>query len=426
MQSRAIPAATDGLKAGGRRVLWTARDGKKHKSASLAGATMPIHPHASPEGAINTLAAPYGNNIPLFKGDGAFGTMLSPKAYGASRYTSVSTSSFTDDVLFRDIEIVPMMENYDESTVEPVHFLPLVPITLINPASGIAVGYATNILPRSLDEVIAGQIVHLKGKGKIIEPMPTFHPIGATVSHTKQTDSGMAYYFRGEIVKQNTTTIRITKLPYNQTHEAVINELDTLIEKGIVSDYIDRSKNIINIEVKFKRGYIDSVKEADLMKSLGLIAREIENLNILSFDGKSVWNTNPVELIEQFTDWRLGWYVARYERLADLLKIDLQRYYDIRAAIKFKVNSTASKTDSRSELKELLTELGIVYIDYIADLPVYRFTEDERLKNEQRIADAEAMLLEYNSIINSEEKRKTIYITELQEVLAKYKKGAYA
>jgi len=76
LQSRAIPSIADGLKAAGRRVLWTAKDGKKHKSATLAGATMPIHPHASPEGAINTLAAPYGNNIPLLHGDGAFGLSL--------------------------------------------------------------------------------------------------------------------------------------------------------------------------------------------------------------------------------------------------------------------------------------------------------------------------------------------------------------
>jgi DNA gyrase/topoisomerase IV subunit A len=92
MQSRAICAGTDGLKAGGRRALWTARSGAKMKTATLAGATMPIHPHAECTGAINTLAAPYGNNIPLFKGDGAFGTMLHPTSYGAARYTSISVS----------------------------------------------------------------------------------------------------------------------------------------------------------------------------------------------------------------------------------------------------------------------------------------------------------------------------------------------
>ena len=88
LQMRAIPHVADGLKAAARRVLWTARNGKHFKSATLAGATMPIHPHAAPEGAINTLAAPYGNNIPLLKGEGAFGTLLRPTAYGASRYTA--------------------------------------------------------------------------------------------------------------------------------------------------------------------------------------------------------------------------------------------------------------------------------------------------------------------------------------------------
>lgn len=426
MQMRAIPAVTDGLKAGGRRVLWTARDGKKYKSATLAGATMPIHPHASPEGAIDTLAAPYGNNIPLFKGDGAFGTLLKPKAYGASRYTSVSTSTFTDDVVFKDIEIVPMTENYDGTLMEPLHFLPLVPVALLNPTDGIAVGYATNILPRALDDLILGQITHLNGKKNISDPTPRFLPLDASASYSEVTERGVAYYFNGVIERINTTTIRITKLPYGQTHEAVVGKLDALDEKGIVTDYTDRSKNVINIEVKFKRGYLDATPEDALMKSLGLVHREIENLNVLDFEGKAVWSTNAVDLIKQFTDWRLKWYVTRYERLRDLLQIDIQRYYDIRSAIKNKVSTIAGKTQSRSELKDVLSALDIVHIDYIADLPVYRFTEEERVKNEQRIQEAEAQLKIYLDLLSSEDKRKKVYISELQEVLTKYNKGAYA
>ena len=69
LQMRAIPHAADGLKAAVCRVLWTARDGKKVKCATLAGATMPIHPHAAPESTINTLAADFSNNIPLLSGN---------------------------------------------------------------------------------------------------------------------------------------------------------------------------------------------------------------------------------------------------------------------------------------------------------------------------------------------------------------------
>jgi len=76
-------------------------------------------------------------------------------------------------------------------------------------------------------------------------------------------------------------------------------------------------------------------------------------------------------------------------------------------------------------LKELLTEFGIVYIDYIADLPVYRFTEDEYTKNEERLREAEILLEHYDDLLKHEEKRRKIYITELQEILTKYAKGVY-
>lgn len=425
MTSRAIPAVTDGLKAGGRRALWMARDGKKYKTATLGGATMPIHPHSAVDGSINTLAAPYGNNIPLFKGDGAFGTLLNPTAYGASRYTSVSTSMFTNDVVFKDIEIVPMMENYDSTLEEPVHFLPLVPIALLNPSEGIAVGFATNILPRLLEDIIVAQIAHLNKSKAPQTLLPTFTPINAVAYATEETERGMAYYFNGEVVRKDSSTVTITKLPYGQTHAKVVAKIDDLISKEVVVDFTDMSKDKINIEVKFKRGYLKTVEDLDLLRMLGLNVRHIENLNVLDFTGQVVWNTTPQELVHEFTDWRLTWYVKRYERLRDLLQVDLQRYYDIRIAIVNNIGGVARKVQSRSELKEVLEVLKIVSLDYIADLPVYRFTEDERIKNEDRITTAEAQMREYESILSSEDKRRVIYVSELQDILLNFKKGYY-
>ena len=426
MQMRAIPAATDGLKAGGRRALWIARGGEKWKSANLAGATMPIHPHDSPEGAINTLAAPYGNNVPLFTGDGAFGTLLNPTGYGASRYTSVKVSPFTKDVVFRDIEIVPMMENYDGTLDEPVHFLPLVPVALLNPASGIAVGYATNILPRKLDDLINIQLAHLKGTKKITQPIPTFLPLSNESYYQEVQNSGrIAYYFSGSYQQQDTSTLTITKIPYSQSHDVVIKKIADLIERDIIVDYTDNSKNKIDIQVKFRRGYLRDKDANSILSMLGLIVREIENPNILSFDGQHVMPIEPVQFVRDFTNWRLEWYVKRYERLRDLLKIDLQRYYDIRTAIKNNAGSLARKIQTRSELKNKLQTFGIVYLDYIADLPIYRFTEEERIKNEKRIEEAEKQLKEYEDLLSSEDKRRKVYVAELQDVLAKYSKGQY-
>lgn len=431
MQMRAIPAATDGLKSAGRRVLWTGRNGAKYKSAVLAGATMPIHPHSSPETAIDTLAARYGNNIPLFSPYGAFGTLLDPTAYGASRYTSVTTSKFTQDVMFRDIEIVPMQENYDGTLTEPVHFLPLVPVALLNPSEGIAIGFATNILPRSLDDLILMQLSHLKGAKTISNPMPKFIPAAAPVAFVsvatarEETERGVAYYFEGEYEQIDATTIRIVKLPYGLAHEKWVGKLDELSEKGIITSYTDKSKDTINVLIKFKKGELSSRSKEEALKMLGLSIRHIENLNLVGFDGRSILNTDPVAFVRLFTDWRLKWYQNRYERLRDLLKLDLQRYYDIRTAIKNNVSGVARKTESRAELKELLEVLKIVNLDYIADLPVYRFTEEERIKNEQRIKEGEAQLQEYLDLLSNEGKRRKVYINELEEVLKKYSKGEY-
>ena len=421
LQSRAIPHAADGLKSAGRRVLWTARNGDKFKTATLAGATMPIHPHESPEGAINTLAAPYGNNIPLFKGIGAFGTLLEPKEYGAARYTSVKVSKFTADVVFRDIEIIPMQDNYDMTLKEPVHFLPLVPTALLNPTSGIAVGFACNILPRSLDDLIMVQLAFLHGKKRFTNPMPKFRPIQSSA----QLVDG-AFVFEGDYEEINATTLRVTRLPFGVAHERkFISRLDSLVEKDIVVDWTDRSKDTTDVQVQFKRGVLSGMDRDEILKTLGLTEKHSENLNVIDFTGDKVWSPTPVEFITRFTEWRLGWYVQRFERLRDLISADLQRYYDVRTAIKNNVGGISKKTESRAELKELLNKMKIVNLDYIADLPVYRFTQEEFNKNEERIKEAEATLKEYKAMLASEDKRRELYIDELQQILKTYLKNGY-
>lgn len=426
LQSRAIPHAADGLKHSARRVLWTARDGKKYKSATLAGATMPIHPHGdqSLQGSINTLAAPYGNNIPLLDGDGAFGTLLNPTAYGASRYTSAKISEFTKQVVFADIDIIPLQENYDGTLEEPVHFLPLIPTVLLNPQEGIAVGFASNILPRSLKDIVTDQIMYLTGKGdKIVEPAPSFAPTGQTAFLTDKDKNGTTrWYFKGTIERNSAVTVTITNLPYGLSHEKFIEKLLKLQENDTIIDFDDNSKDKYNIEIKFKKGTVSKLTDDELLEMLGLICSQTENFNVIDFDGKRVLSTNYVEFIKKFTTWRLSWYVRRYERLAKILADDIQRYKDVLRAVDKNVGSVARKVTSRGELKQFLEAIGIVHLDYIADLPVYRFTEQERKKVEEKLAEGEKLLQQYKKLINSEEERKNVFIEELKQVLTHFVK----
>jgi DNA topoisomerase-2 len=421
ISDRAIPHLSDGLKASQRRGLWIGRNGDKMKTSSLAGATMPLHPHSEISDVLSNMAGVWSNNIPLLTGYGAFGTMLAPGSYGAPRYTSVKVSEFTKDVVFKDIEIIPMQPNYDDTLEEPLYFLPLVPIVLLNPSFGMTGGFKCNILPFDLKDIINAQLSHLNKK-TVNEVLPFFKPIEcravSKVDDVKTKNS--RYVFEGEFKQLNSSEIQITKLPYGVVHKKYVEHLDSLEEDFKIVGYDDLSKDKINIIVKFARGFVNKTSNEDMIKLLQLYNAETEIMNVVYFDGETVLNTTFVDVIQKFTDWRLAFYTKRYQRLVDLLDIEIQKFRDVITAIEKNVNGVATRTKSKSELEEYLEYIGIVYLDYISSLPVYRFTEDEKHKVEQKLQSALDQREEYVNLLTFPEKRVNVYINELKEVLKKY------
>jgi DNA gyrase/topoisomerase IV subunit A len=421
INNRALPALSDGFKPSQRRGLWIGRNGDKTKTATLAGAVMPIHPHADISDVISNMAGPWCNNIPLFTGIGAFGTRLAPSSFGAPRYTSVKVSDFTKDVVFRDIELIPMQPNYDDTLEEPLHFLPLVPIVLLNPTFGIAGGFQCNILPHDLKDIINAQISHLEGK-KFEEAMPYFKPIDckavSKVEDPKTTNN--RYTFEGDYVQLNSSEIRINKLPYGTEHTKYVSYLDKLEEDYKIIGYDDASKDSIDVVVKFARGILKSTARPDLIRLLKLSNSETDNMNVIDFNGESVTNTSFTEVVTRFTEWRLQYYHNRYTRLLQLLEIDIQRYKDVILSINNNVGGIAIKTKNKAELEEFLSYIGIINIEYIVALPVYRLTEEEKQKTQTKLDDAVVQQNVYLDLLSNEGKRKTIYITELKEVLKKF------
>lgn len=423
LKNRAFQTISDGLAAGSRRLLWTARDGKKRKSAALAGETMCLHPHAENTDTINTLAKVYGTNIPLLTGSGSFGTRLKTDACGAPRYTSVEASAFTKDVLYRDIEIVPMIDNYDGTMEEPAHFLPLVPIVLVNPTEGIGIGFSSDILPRALKDIVGDQIKHLQGK-KIVEPGITFSPHQATSTARSVAKNGKTrWHFEGTFKVVDPTTVKITNIPYGTTHKDLTEKtLIALIESDRIVDFTDNSVDTIDIDVKFKRGQLSKFKNrTELLETLGLAGSVIENINIVNFAGdRLIVEPTYTDIIQMFTDWRLTWYVPRFNRLKDLVLRDIQRYLDVLLAIKKDAGGVAKKTANRQAFLTWLASIGVVDVDYVASLPVYRFTQAEADIVEGKLAEARKTLAEYDEYLTSEPKRTELFITELKEVLKKH------
>lgn len=416
LSNRSIPHIADGLKNGARRLLWQAKNGAKVKSATLAGLTMPLHPHgdSSLETAINTLAAPYGNNYPLLKGYGAFGTRLIPNEYGAARYTSVQISDFAKKAFYVDLELIPMQPNYDNTLEEPVHFLPLVPIALLNPVEGIAIGFACDILPRTLEDVIDTQIKVLEGKTERKEPEITFFPFGS-VSQGKNDKN--KWIFEGAFTIPNSYTVKITNLPYGTTYVNFIKFLNGLYEDQIIVDFLDKSKDKIDIEVQFKKGELYRNDKLEYVsKILKLKTGVSENVNLIDFDGKSVISPSYFDIVKMFTEWRLTFYKKRYELMAANLTIDIEKLIDLLTAIKHNAGGEAVKKSGRSDFKDYLSSIKIKHLDYIASLPVYRFTKEEKDKAELALSEALETLKYYEAVINSKDLQIDIFKQELKDL----------
>ena len=146
--SRAIPSLIDGMKPSQRKIFWTATNHAKKftKTAALCGQVIVEadyhHGDSSLQDAASLMAAPWANNLPLLEGEGNFGSRI-VQIPAAARYTSVRVNP---EVLKIFLDSEDCIQSPDGN--EPAFFLPVLPIVAVNGASGMAVGFATDIFPR--------------------------------------------------------------------------------------------------------------------------------------------------------------------------------------------------------------------------------------------------------------------------------------
>src|SRR5919199_473314 len=165
--SRALPDVRDGLKPVQRRILYTmwqqnmTADSKHRKCAKVVGDVMgSYHPHgdAAIYETLVRMAQPFSLRVPLIDGSGNFGSLDGDSA-AAMRYTECRLARISDELLSEiDQTTVPFRPNYDGTRTEPVVLPSRIPNLLINGATGIAVGMATNVPPHNLSEVCAALV----------------------------------------------------------------------------------------------------------------------------------------------------------------------------------------------------------------------------------------------------------------------------
>ena len=421
-QCRGIPSISDGLKDAQRKALFIMKPkSDKIKTISLAGemisSNIYLHSDASAADTLSLMAALYCNNIPFLQGIGAFGTKVGPTDWGAPRYTYLKKNSITESLIYPDYDIIPLKENYDGSVLEPKNFLPLVPLVLLNGISGIAVGWSTEILPRRLDDLIDACIKELDGK-KFDRLLPTYDYLNCTTRNI----GGNAWEFTGK-VRLDGSTIWIEELPPSMTLEKFKARLNQMEDDDQIQTYIDRSTKEIKIEVRFKRGTINTWTEDKAIEFFKLKSKTTERLVVLDWDGDSIKQYEDAEiLVKDFVAWRLGWYAVRYTKLVEDATYVLCFNLALKECIDKNLPKFLPTAQNKGEVVEQINKIcekakipvDEDQVDRIASLPSYRWAKDAYDEIVKKIADITATIADYQAILADPARQKAIYKSELQ------------
>ena len=424
LTQRAIPSIRDGMKPVVRRVLWIAQNSAKDyiKVSSLAGYTMPIHPHGNTaiEGAIGTITQDFcgANNFPLLQGKGTFGgKILGPgNGIGASRYVSVKLNDFTKKIIFKDLELINEIPNYDGESTEPENFLPLIPLILLNGTSGIAIGFACECQPYNLKDIITYQKNILNEKKKSnLQLKPYYKGFHGEIIW----DAELQKYKSIGKFKRESEFLRITELPIGYNRESFVKHLDNLIDKDKIKDYEDYSKEEYDFRIYFKtRKTMQEIKDEDIVSLFKLTSNLNENITLLDSNGKLKIYESVSHVIEEFTKWRFSFFKKRYEYYYNKLNEDNERKKETLKFILFVLKENfldKMKVRSNKEIKEILKD-KFNDLDYLLSLPVSSFSQEKIKDLSEKIKENTLTLTKYSNIINNEDRQKEIYIKELNEI----------
>lgn len=451
---RALPDVRDGLKPVHRRVLYAMFDGGYrpdrafNKCARVVGDVMgTYHPHGDMAiyDALVRLIQDWTMRYPLALGQGNFGSPGNDGA-AAPRYTETKMAQLAMEMV-RDIdeETVDFQDNYDGKNQEPTILPARFPNLLVNGSSGIAVGMATNIPPHNLREVAEGVQWALDNPGATREELlealmkrikgPDF-PTGATILGHKGIEE--AYRTgRGSITMravvnveelQGRTCLVVTELPYQANPDNLAIKIAELVKDGKIQGIADlrdetSGRTGQRLVIVLKRDAVAKVVLNNLYKHTQLQDNFSANMlaivdgvpRTLSLDAFiRHWVAHQMDVIARRTRYRL----RKAEEEAHILRA-LLKALDMLDEVIALIRASSTTEAAREGLMELL-EIDELQARAILDMQLRRLAALERQKIQDRHAELEAMIEEYNAILASEERQRRIISEELAEIVAKH------
>ncbi|MBA3647870.1 MAG: DNA gyrase subunit A [Chitinophagales bacterium] len=448
--SRAIPDARDGLKPVQRRILFAMNElglgfnRPYKKSARIVGEVLgKYHPHGDSAvyEAMVRMAQPWSLRYPLVDGQGNFGS-LDNDPPAAMRYTEARLQRMAEEMMTDiDKDTVDFQFNFDDTLKEPTVLPSRIPNLLINGASGIAVGMATNILPHNLSEVIDGIVAYIENKDISIEDLIKFvkapdFPTGGIIYGYDGVRQGLLSG-RGKVVVRARTNIEImkngkeriviTEVPY-QVNKALIHAkihelaVDKVID-GIAESRDESDRHGVRLVVELKKDAIPNVVLNQLFKFTQLQnSYGINNIALVAGRPKQM---NLKDMISVFVDFRHEVLVRRTkyelseaEKRAHILEgllIALDHLDEVISLIR------SSKTPDDA-LKGLMKQFNLSEIQSkaILDMRLQRLTGLERDKIRDEYKEVMRLIDYYKDVLSNETLRFEIIKDEMLEMKKKY------
>lgn len=449
---RALPDVRDGLKPVQRRILYgmyemgLRANARYRKSAGTVGEVLKsYHPHSDTAvyDALVRMVQDFSLRYPLALGQGNFGSVDGDGA-AAMRYTETKLSAIAEEIL-QDIDkdTVDFIPNYDSTTTQPVVLPAKLPNLLVNGASGIAVGMATNIPPHNLNEVCDGIIHLIDNPEATVEELMQFitgpdFPTGATILGREgilaayATGRGRvvirANAFIEESVRSNRYAIIVNELPYQVNKAALIEKIAELVKAGRLDgihdlrDESDRNGMRIVIELKREaqpRKVLNNLyKHTALQTSFGVNALALvdgEQPRVLTL--KRILQLH-IEHRQQILTRRTQYELDRARRRAHILeglKIALDNLDAIIRTIRASRTSESARTNLMKDFK-----LSEVQATAILDMQLRRLAALERKKIEDEYREVLKEIARLEDLLANPRKILALIKDDLAELKEKF------
>jgi DNA gyrase subunit A len=448
--SRALPDVRDGLKPVHRRVLFGmhelgVRSNTAHKkSARIVGEVLgKYHPHgdSSVYDAMVRMAQEWSLRYPLVDGQGNFGS-VDGDSPAAMRYTEVRLKKIAEEILSDlEKETVDFTPNFDDSLEEPSVMPTRIPTLLVNGASGIAVGMATNMAPHNLTEVINGTIAYIDNRDIDVAGLMNYikapdFPTGGIIYGYEGVKSAFEEG-RGRIVMRAKATIEeiregreaiiVTEIPYQVNKAEMIAKTADLVNEGKIegiSELRDESDRTgMRIVYEIKRDAISNVVLNKLFKYTSLQTSFSVN-NIALVAGRPVM-LNLKDMIHHFVEHRHEVVVRRTkfelrkaEERAHILEGLIIASDNIDEVIKI-IRASANTDDARENLMSRFN-LSEIQSRAIVEMRLRQLTGLEQDKLRAEYEELMKTIADLKEILGSEERRMQIIKDELIEIREKY------